>query len=236
MIFYGSAIDAKTHNHHAIQVVWETQNAHCVWPEGELSGSFIIGPGVKHQVKLNEGWILLIEPSSILGLSLKRLLGSSGVISINNMVKRYSVAATPILQPIAEISQLFEQLNIDVNFAVNDQQITDNRIQKLMDKLNLCLLDECQKPANWRAANVAAELYLSESRFLHLFKQQLGVAWRPYLRWRRLSCACNAIAKGASVTEAAYIAGFSDGPHLSKTFNSMFGLTITDAKAIFFKD
>ncbi|WP_199610192.1 helix-turn-helix domain-containing protein [Flocculibacter collagenilyticus] len=235
ILFYGAALDAEKHQHHAIQIVWSTKGAKCEWPEGKLSGSFIIGSQVEHQLQLKEGWLLLVEPQSILGLSLQHLLDTSPVISINDLVTHCPVPVNPIIDPISAITPLFEQLNLPLNFSVDSSEITDKRIQKLMQKLNLCLVGECQKPANWRAANVASELCLSESRFLHLFRQQVGIAWRPYLRWRRLFCASNAIAHGASATEAAHSAGFSDGAHLSRTFRSMFGLSITQIKALLFK-
>ena len=76
---------------------------------------------------------------------------------------------------------------------------------------------------------------LSESRFLHLFSQELGITWRPYLLWRRMMCAIQAIINNSSATEAAHLAGFSDSAHLSRTFRTTFGMTITQALALFKK-
>ena len=73
---------------------------------------------------------------------------------------------------------------------------------------------------------LADELNLSESRFLHLFKAEMNIAWRPYLLWRRLLCAINSLQRGLSATEAAHVAGFSDSAHLSRTFRNNFGMTI----------
>jgi AraC-like DNA-binding protein len=84
------------------------------------------------------------------------------------------------------------------------------------------------KPQQWRAADIALELNLSESRFLHLFKDTMQIPWRPYLLWRRLICAVQTLQQGKTATEAAYIAGFSDSAHLSRTFKKQFGLSLRD--------
>ena len=70
---------------------------------------------------------------------------------------------------------------------------------------------------------------------VHLFKQEMRIPWRPYLLWRRLLCAIAFMHKGGSATAAAYQAGFSDSAHLSRTFKSMFGITIRQAQASFSK-
>ncbi len=108
--------------------------------------------------------------------------------------------------------------------------ITNKRIEKLLTNLDQCLPGDCHKPIGWRADEVASQLSLSESRFLHLFSEKMGIAWRPYLLWRRTICAVGAITKGLSATEAAHVAGFSDSAHLSRTFRSLFGMSIREAK------
>lgn len=71
---------------------------------------------------------------------------------------------------------------------------------------------------------VSREVCLSESRFSHLFKQQIGIPYRRYILWRRIDHAVKVICKGASISEAAFDSGFSDPSHLSRTFQEMFGL------------
>ncbi len=69
---------------------------------------------------------------------------------------------------------------------------------------------------------------LSSHRFQHVFRASTGVPFRRYLLWLRLIGAVNAAASGASLTDAAYAAGFSDSAHLSRTFRRMFGLAPSD--------
>lgn len=74
-------------------------------------------------------------------------------------------------------------------------------------------------------ADAAAVAHLSPSRFRHLFAQQTGLAFRPYLLWARVEAAVGLGMGGArSWTEAAQDCGFADSAHLSRTCRRMFGL------------
>ena len=75
------------------------------------------------------------------------------------------------------------------------------------------------------AREMAAEAGLSESRFLHLFRDELGTSLRRYRIWARLVHAGTALAAGATLTEAAMKAGFASPSHLSDRFKSTFGLS-----------
>ncbi len=72
--------------------------------------------------------------------------------------------------------------------------------------------------------SAAAQVHLSPSRFRHLFVEQVGLAFRPYVLWLRLNRAVEAFAAGESLTTAAYQAGFADSAHLSRTFRRMYGM------------
>ena len=75
------------------------------------------------------------------------------------------------------------------------------------------------------AQELAAEAGLSESRFLHLFRDELGTSLRRYRIWVRLVHAGTVIAGGANLTEAAVKAGFASPSHLADRFKSTFGLS-----------
>ena len=75
------------------------------------------------------------------------------------------------------------------------------------------------------SSELAAEAGLSESRFLHLFRDELGTSLRRYRIWVRLVHAGTAIAAGANMTEAAMKSGFASPSHLSDRFKTTFGLS-----------
>jgi AraC-like DNA-binding protein len=72
--------------------------------------------------------------------------------------------------------------------------------------------------------DAAATVYLSPSRFAHLFTDHVGLPFRRYMLWRKLTRAMVCIGRGQSLAAAAHTAGFSDAAHLTRTFQQMFGI------------
>ena len=72
--------------------------------------------------------------------------------------------------------------------------------------------------------DAAAMAFLSPSRFAHLFKQQVGLPFRRYMLWRKLTRAMLAIAREPTIAAAAHASDFADAAHLTRTFYQMFGI------------
>jgi AraC-like DNA-binding protein len=70
----------------------------------------------------------------------------------------------------------------------------------------------------------AAAVHLSPDRFRHLFVAETGTTFRAYLLWLRLERSLTAYISGESLTDAAFIGGFADSAHFSRTFRKMFGI------------
>ncbi len=70
----------------------------------------------------------------------------------------------------------------------------------------------------------AASVHLSPGRFAHLFKEQLGLPFRRYMLWRKLTRAMLAIGRESNIAAAAHAADFADAAHLTRTFHQMFGI------------
>jgi AraC-like DNA-binding protein len=78
---------------------------------------------------------------------------------------------------------------------------------------------------------LATEAGLSESRFLHLFRDELGTSLRRYRIWVRLVHAGTAIGAGANLTEAAMKSGFASPSHLADRFKTTYGLSASQLLA-----
>jgi len=233
LIIYGASLDAAIHKHHSIQLVWPTSSAVCKFNADEISGPLIINSQVEHQLQMDAGWVILVEPKSELGQQLSDRLAQADAVPIEQVAPLSKVRPEPGDDPIPLLTPLTTKLSLKLEFAGTASNVTDERIQQLLANLNTCLSGDCLKPANWRASEVAKGLSLSEGRFLHLFSEQMDIPWRPYLLWHRMTCAINALARDSSVTDAAHIAGFSDSAHLSRTFRKLFGMSIRESQSLF---
>lgn len=102
----------------------------------------------------------------------------------------------------------------------------DKRIERAIEVLRERLGEEISM------AEIAEAVHLSPERFRHLFLQETGVRFRPYVLWLRLELAVASYAAGNNLTEASYAGGFADSAHFSRTFKRMFGLPAIDIKPV----
>lgn len=72
---------------------------------------------------------------------------------------------------------------------------------------------------------VAEAVFLSEGRFSHLFKAQVGMTFAAYVVYQRLMYGYRQILRGRSITEAALEAGFSGSAHFADVNRRVFGLS-----------
>lgn len=102
------------------------------------------------------------------------------------------------------------------------------QVQRMDPRIELVAKQIRDDPTHVESAgDLAAAIGLSESRFLHLFRQETGSSLRRYRLWSRLTRAGAEIAAGQSLTVAAVEAGFTSPSHLSDRFKSTFGLSAT---------
>ena len=71
--------------------------------------------------------------------------------------------------------------------------------------------------------DVARAVFLSPSRFAHLFTQEVGLPFRRYVLWRRLTRALLAVGHGSTLSAAAHACGFADAAHLTRACAQMLG-------------
>lgn len=252
LISYGSALDAEKHRHHSLQIIWPTADSLCqVFDQDnsstqEFSGALLINSQVEHKLQMQQGWVLLIEAQSFLAQALTSHLEQQQgqVLSIDcqsplfDLTQLTKLSANDILEQYFQ--PLFEELKI--NFEIHNHsycQVADLRIQKILAELDLSLpingrsaKEQANTDTNFKAHHVAKKLAISESRFLHLFSQQMNMPWRPYILWRRMMCAISLIKQGSDATNAAHMAGFSDSAHFSRSFRSLFGMSLRQALSL----
>lgn len=88
-------------------------------------------------------------------------------------------------------------------------------------------------PSHVDVAAVANAVALSPDYLGRLCKQQTGVSLSATIRWARLVAAIGHVIEGRSVTDAAHLAGFADGPHATRVCREMTGSAPRDlARAV----
>lgn len=219
-LFVGMAGDNCTHAHHAVQIVL-AETAQDLWIDGadwQRCCGAVIGPDVVHRLREQVApvTLLYIEPDSDAGRCALSSLKSSWRALPDDVVRKALTAiaaATPeqlLPAVLAEISS-----SPKTNLALTRDAVIEGLIAGLPQPL----------PERLGIATLAKRAGLSPSRLQHRFRAHTGLALRPYLRWRRLLTAMNAVRQGQALTNAALDAGFADAAHFSRTVRRHFGIT-----------
>lgn len=76
----------------------------------------------------------------------------------------------------------------------------------------------------------AAQIFLSPSRFSHLFKEETDITFKGFIRHIKLVKSLKAMSDQLSLTDASFLGGFSDQPHFTKAFKHSFGIKPSSSK------
>ena len=97
--------------------------------------------------------------------------------------------------------------------------VTDERIRAAMEFIRAKSTEKvtCQ--------DVADAVHLSQSRFSHLFREQVGMTFAAYLICQRILYVYTRMLRGTSITEAALEAGFSSSAHFADVNRRVFGIS-----------
>jgi AraC family transcriptional regulator len=214
------------HEHHAIQVV--------IGIDGEIAirgkkGDWRTGRGaivrqdVEHSYNPQGrlGAMVFVDPESTEGAWLRTTLREDITI----------VPAERLTQCVVELRRFletpFESLGVrdlikhcvqNVCTGAPPSRKLDPRVTKVLAAIRAS--DELRMSIE----DAAALAFLSPSRFAHLFKQQLGLPFRRYMLWRKMTRAMLMIGREKTIATAAAEADFADAAHLTRTFYQMVGL------------
>ncbi len=228
MVILRRGIYAQTHRHHTIQITFAMDGVF----EAELDHQchsykgLVIASDYPHRVIGQEGWVatLTLNPETKVAKAVQQHL-LEGVAYRSVEVEGVAERFKPALERDLSSPELFTILMFIRDALLPkapDAAFSDARIT---DALNIARQTEDYKIG---AKALSEQVYLSESRLGHLFKEEVGIPLRRYLLWNRLMLAAQHIAQGATFTFAAHEAGFTDSAHLSRTFYAMFGIRPSD--------
>lgn len=214
-----------SHAHHALQIVIGLGGRFRLSTEVACieDRPAAVAPDTAHQFEA-EGRVALVfvEPESRAGRAIAaRLFSQGNLAALTEPVDDFARTAAAADHDAALIqagTALIERLAGDLRGAT----LPDVRVGKVADWARR------QLERTISLADAVPVAGLSASRLRHLFVEQTGLPFKTYLLWLRLGRAMECIMGGASLTAAAYEAGFSDSAHLSRTFRRMFGVAPTN--------
>lgn len=218
-VFAGALGDNAFHRHHAIQVVIGA-HVRVQGPSGvdAVADGFVIPTDAWHRVFSCQGGVLLyVDPDAPGGRTIARQLDSSVRELDPEIIPHVAEIAADALirgesaEPIRRLGQLLGASSVP-------RRAVEPRIVELLQKLST------SEPPFPDSREIAASMGLSGSRLVHVFTRNVGMPLRSYLLWMKLRRSMEAVARGASLTEAAHAGGFADSAHFSRTCRSMFGI------------
>jgi AraC-like DNA-binding protein len=98
----------------------------------------------------------------------------------------------------------------------------DPRIQRVVDGIKR------DPSAPLAAQDCARSVYLSFSRFLHLFKQEVGAPFRGFRSWKRARSLLHYVNRDANLAHVALDTGYPDSTHFSHSIRQVYGLKPSD--------
>lgn len=208
----GGVGTAELHAHHSVQVMVASRGRFVVEDRHgsqKRAGRVVIPPDRLHAIRSGsaEGVTVHVEPESEVGRRLVQL------VLDHDSVDAWCDAGHALVQD----SSLWagDRLAVSASIAGADSHpAVAAAVQFLRRQIDFGPV---------RLPEVAAAVHISESRLAHLFRAELGLTFRAYVRWMRLLRAVELLASGESVTAAAHGAGFSDRSHLNRTCRRAFG-------------
>ena len=214
------------HSHHAIQIVLAIEGEVAIKGAG---GDWRAGRGVivRHDVEHSfDGRgvlaaMLFVDPEAYEGAWLQTALVDDITVVPGG---RASVCTDPLRTFVErpfeamDIRDLIRHCVRSLSGGAPPSRRLDERVTKVLTSL------QASDDLRMSIEDAAAMAFLSPSRFAHLFKQQVGLPFRRYVLWRKLTRAMLAIGKERTIAAAAAASDFADAAHLTRTFYQMFGI------------
>lgn len=214
------------HEHHAIQIVIAVEGT--VGIRGKrgdwrMAPGVIVRPDVVHSFNGNcaVGAMVFVDPESTEGVWLKTSLREDITIVPEARIATCAEELRKFLdRPLEslEVGALVRHCVQALCAGAPPSRRLDERVTKVLTAIRQS--DELRMSIE----DAAALAFLSPSRFAHLFKEQVGLPFRRYMLWRKLTRAMLVIGRERTISTAAHEADFADAAHLTRTFYQMFGI------------
>lgn len=186
----------------------------------------VVPPGVSHQVRSSGRMVgtLLIEPEGLDQNQLRERLDTArvGVLSSGDMPERFRALCGRLAAKGANAAFDDDLLDCALFGQPLRERTLDVRINRVVCRIR-------EQPCSDHAAEAAAAASgLSTSRFLHLFKAEVGVPFRAFRIWKRARGLLHHANRRLNLAHFALDSGYPDSTHFSHTVRRIFGVNPRD--------
>ncbi len=224
--FVGVLDDNVFHKHYALQlsVALNEPLELIVGGERLKTKAVFVNSNVEHQLRHAGCQLtLLINPLSGLGHLLRLKYGKQGVVELDDPIAECLIKG---LEDFEAGRYSFQALAFEVDKVLSEFMCLCESVFHLDDRRVLKaihFLDE-QFDRIVPLKEVAELCCLSESRFLHLFKEKTELNFRRYQLWNKLVKSLSHLTDNP-ITETAHHFGFADSSHYARSLKETFGVT-----------
>lgn len=191
------------------------------WQCGRLA---VAQPYEPHQV-ISESrlvHVLKIEAETANLAALPVPLSAHGVVDDARFEARVRDAVAGIRARGAAFDLAAEDFDRSVFGAVLAGRTVDPRIQRVIDTIK-------RAPSVMAAAeDCAQQVDLSFSRFLHLFRRDVGAPFRSFRTWKRARSLLHYVNRDANLAHVAQDTGYPDSTHFSHSIRQIYGMKPRD--------
>jgi AraC-like DNA-binding protein len=217
------------HSHHAVQISLsfsekglQLSNHKGSWFTYKAA---IVAAHQKHALEaggLNVGMIF-VEPESLEGQALGRRCLEEGIVSIADGTIEHEIAALfKLYQNKVANHELVDAAKTIVAALTASSTVKAITLDKRIKRAKEFIREHIGGTV--LLTDTAEAVCLSPDRFRHLFIEQTGIRFRPYVLWLRIEVALAAYVGSKNLTEASQVGGFADSAHFSRTFRRLFGM------------
>lgn len=184
----------------------------------------VVQPYVPYEIACDARHALdvMIEPETVDLARLPSLLKACGAVHVPEFAQRLRLAH----RRLSGAGRTYDLKSSDFDSTFFNAPLPgralDRRVATVLEHI------KCNPSAQSAAEECAAQVHLSFSRFLHLFKQEVGAPFRSFRTWKRARSLLHYVNCDSSLLDVALDIGYPDSTHFSHSIRQTYGLRPKD--------
>ena len=227
-VFYAGLLGAPTMHTAGAIVVYVSVEAplriRLAGGEWQTTEVAVVQPYVPYEIASDGRHALdiLIEPETVNMSLLPELLRTCGAVQAAEFAARVRSAHAHLVAMGPQRDLLPEDFDVLFFNEPLPMRRLDPRIAAVLDRIK-------SKPSEQATAQAcAAQVKLSFSRFLHLFKEEVGAPFRSFRTWKRARSLLHHVNSDSNLVYVALDIGYPDSTHFSHSIRQTYGLKPRD--------